>query len=307
LIKNLTPRKYQENIAKSALEKNTLVVLPTGMGKTIIALLVAVERLKQFPESKILIMAPTRPLAAQHKETFEKFTTLEKESIVLVTGRIKPNDRMKLYENGKIITATPQTIKNDLKSNRLNLKDFSLIIFDEAHRAVKDYPYPHIAKKYMIQSKHPLILALTASPGADKSRIEEIMNNIFIKNLELRSEEDEDVKPYVKEIKKEYVYVDFPKELKEIRNDLEKILDKILDWLKEHRFIKTKRLPKKNLIALQKKISTSYIKGNKNPITMWGMIKLTQVIKVLHAMNVLETQEIEFFYEYLEKIAKKSR
>ena len=51
-------REYQSTIAKSALESNTLVVLPTGLGKTAVALLVAVERLSMFPGGKVLVLAP---------------------------------------------------------------------------------------------------------------------------------------------------------------------------------------------------------------------------------------------------------
>ena len=64
LLKNtIEIRDYQKNIAEVAGEKNTLVVIPTGMGKTLIAVLVAIKRLDKFPGSKILITAPTRPLA----------------------------------------------------------------------------------------------------------------------------------------------------------------------------------------------------------------------------------------------------
>jgi len=69
---NLTPREYQQRIFDTAKDNNTLVVLPTGLGKTLIALLLAIERLKQFPTSKILFLAPTKPLVEQHYESFQK-------------------------------------------------------------------------------------------------------------------------------------------------------------------------------------------------------------------------------------------
>ncbi|HDO19748.1 MAG TPA: DEAD/DEAH box helicase, partial [Thermoplasmatales archaeon] len=58
-------RSYQVSIARSALERNTLVVLPTGLGKTVIALLVIAEKLKN-DKGKILFLAPTKPLVIQH-------------------------------------------------------------------------------------------------------------------------------------------------------------------------------------------------------------------------------------------------
>ncbi|TAL47444.1 DEAD/DEAH box helicase, partial [archaeon] len=106
----IKPRDYQQHIAETASKQSTLVVLPTGMGKTLVAILVAVKRLEQYPDSKILVMAPTRPLNAQHQKSFEEFLTDGK--ISLVTGKISPDEREQIYKNSNIIVATPQTIQN---------------------------------------------------------------------------------------------------------------------------------------------------------------------------------------------------
>jgi Fanconi anemia group M protein len=297
-------REYQLAIAETASEKNTLVVLPTGMGKTLIGLFVAAKRIQKFPESKIIIMAPTRPLSAQHKKTFEKFTNLNSEEIVLVTGKIRPEERNKLYEKGKVIIATPQTIKNDLENNRLNFENFCFALFDEAHRAVKDYAYPYIAKKYMLQSKNPLILALTASPGGSYERIEEICKNLFIKAVEIRTEFDKDVKTYVKPIKIEWVYVELPEEFKKAKELIEKVLKEDLNWLAEHNFLTKKRVTRKELLTLHQKISAQYVEGQKNYSFIWAMIKTAEAIKLEHALELLETQGVPFVYEYFEKMMK---
>ena len=65
----LEARQYQLAIAMRALEGNTMVVLPTGLGKTAVALLVAASRLKE-PGSRVLMLAPTKPLAEQHFQYF---------------------------------------------------------------------------------------------------------------------------------------------------------------------------------------------------------------------------------------------
>ena len=61
-------RAYQLGIARSALKESTLVVLPTGMGKTIVALLVLVEVLRWGVQGrhKVVLVAPTKPLVEQH-------------------------------------------------------------------------------------------------------------------------------------------------------------------------------------------------------------------------------------------------
>lgn len=98
ILKSVEPREYQKKIADTASQKNTLVVLPTGMGKTLISVLVGINRLEKYPESKILITAPTRPLNAQHKKSFEQFTTIDPEKIILITGKINPEEREQLYK-----------------------------------------------------------------------------------------------------------------------------------------------------------------------------------------------------------------
>ncbi|MFX1288768.1 MAG: DEAD/DEAH box helicase, partial [Promethearchaeota archaeon] len=50
-------RAYQENIFINCLNSNCLVVIPTGLGKTIIALMLAVHRLSEEPNSKVIFLA----------------------------------------------------------------------------------------------------------------------------------------------------------------------------------------------------------------------------------------------------------
>src|SRR5438445_4111663 len=175
-------REYQRAIAKSALAANTLVVLPTGLGKTIVALLVAAERLAAFPQSKILILAPTRPLVLQHAEFFkEHFPDRETKSVVL-TGETPAPQREEAFDQSTLVFATPEVIRNDVSANRYSLGNVSLVVFDEAHRCVRSYAYSEVAQAYKSQANNPLILGLTASPSAKKSRVDEICENLAITN-----------------------------------------------------------------------------------------------------------------------------
>lgn len=302
-LKNIEPREYQKNIAETAIKKNTLVVLPTGMGKTLIALLVAIKRLQEFPDSKILIMAPTRPLNAQHKRSFEKFTDLTEGGIVLVTGKTRPSERSEIYEKYRVIVATPQTIQNDLESGKIRLDNFSLVILDEAHRCIKDYAYTYVAKKYKEQAKHPLILGLTASPGGSFERINEIKNNLFVEAVEIRTELDKDVEKYVKPVEKEWVYVELPEEMKMVKGLLEEMLKNSVHWLKEHYFIPTYKPSKKMLLMLQSKVASKYMQGSKNYSLVWAMIRSAEAIKLEHALELLETQDISSLHDYLKRLA----
>jgi ERCC4-related helicase len=294
-------RAYQVEIAKTAEKKNTLVVLPTGMGKTLVAVIVGAERLDKLG-GKIMITAPTRPLNAQHTRSFEKFTQIPMEDITLITGRYTPEKREKLYKQATIVAATPQCIRNDLKNNKLNLKDYTFMIFDEAHRAVKDYAYTYIAKKYMMQADSPLILALTASPGSTHQKINEITKNLFIKAVEIRSETDGDVKPYVQEIEREWVYVNFPENYKRIKELLQECLKDNVHWLKEKHYLHTYKPSKKMLLGVQQRVASRYAKGSKSYGNMWAMMRSAEAIKLEHAIELLETQGADFLRDYLQKL-----
>src|SRR3989344_1839786 len=153
---NFTPRLYQESILYTITQKNTLVVLPTGLGKTKIGILASVNRLKTYPQSKILVLTPTKPLASQIKEEFLASTSIQE--VVMFTGEINPLKREELIKNAKVIVSTPQTITNDIINEKLNVKEISLLIIDEAHRAVGNYDYVWIAKQYQKKAEVPRII-----------------------------------------------------------------------------------------------------------------------------------------------------
>ena len=155
-------RSYQEAIARTALRSNTLVCLPTGLGKSVIAAYVAAERLRLILKNSIVMLAPTKPLVLQHFRSFQKMINID--SIVWLTGEIGPEQRVELWHK-RAILSTPQIFLNDLLTGKIALDTISLIIFDEAHRAVGDYPYVFIASQYASVNQGR-ILGLTASPGS---------------------------------------------------------------------------------------------------------------------------------------------
>jgi|GEM_PF-2178441 len=113
ILKTIKPREYQQKIFDTCKDKNCLVVLPTGTGKTLIALMLSISRLRLYPESKVLFLAPTRPLAEQHLSYFQKhlpelFATKE-----LFTGKIDAEKRKKLWQNAEIIFSTPQCVSGE--------------------------------------------------------------------------------------------------------------------------------------------------------------------------------------------------
>ncbi len=87
-------RMYQISIAATALTKNTLVVIPTGLGKTTIAALVIASRLLN-EDGKVLFLAPTKPLVEQHARFLKK--VLKVEEIVSLSGEVPPEKKGRSY------------------------------------------------------------------------------------------------------------------------------------------------------------------------------------------------------------------
>jgi len=201
-ISEIEPREYQKSIFETAKEANTLVVLPTGVGKTLIALMLSIERQKKHPGQKTLILAPTRPLVEQHFKTFKENLPELFADIQLFTGSVAAPQRKKIWQTADIIFSTPQCIANDLEHRLYDLKEIALLIIDEAHRCLKNYDYNNVVKFYKQQGTNQLILGLTASPGADADTVRQICSNLAIQNIEVRTRDSPDVKPYLQEFPK---------------------------------------------------------------------------------------------------------
>ncbi|MBS3134867.1 DEAD/DEAH box helicase family protein [Candidatus Woesearchaeota archaeon] len=304
-IKDFKPRLYQENITHTSLTKNTLVVLPTGLGKTSIAMMLASNRLNNFRNSKVLFLAPSKPLVAQHMKTFKKHIDARMN---IFTGEVKPELRKELYKENEIIFSTPQTVANDITGKRINLKDFSLLVLDEVHKCVGNYDYVFIAKEFMKNSQYPRILGLTASPGSDKAKIEEIRKNAFIEEIEIRSNDDVDVKPYVQEVKIDWIKIDLPSKFLDVKKFLDNSLKERLKKLKGWGLIGSSQdnVGKGQLLDLQARIHGKIARGEKD-IRLWEGISLTaQCVKISHAIELLESQGVSILYKYLKGIFEAS-
>src|SRR3989344_8477787 len=131
MLKDFSPRLYQQTIFNTTVGYNTLVVLPTGLGKTAIALMLCVQRLMKYPDLKILLLAPTKPLCEQHLATFQKHFMIPAEEMVLFTGSVSPEKRAQLWTTAKIVISTPQGLENDVINRRGEVGEGAFLIFVE--------------------------------------------------------------------------------------------------------------------------------------------------------------------------------
>ncbi len=310
MIKNFEPRLYQQTIFAKAAEKNTLVVLPTGMGKTNIFLMLAAQRLKQYPNSKVLFIGPTRPLIEQYMNVFKEHFEINEDEMALFTGMVSPAKRAELWKTAKIVFSTPQGLENDIISNSINLGEVCLLGVDEAHRAVGNYAYVFVARQFMKLSRFPRIIALTASPGSDMEKIQEVCKNLFIEDIEVRTFDDPDVKPYIQEIQIDWVKVELPKVFTDIQRLLLIFLNERFEKLKKWgilRMADLKYVTKSDLLRLQAELRSRISHGEKDFVVLNSISMLAEVMKIYHALELLETQGIAALHKYFEKLLIESR
>ncbi|MCX8200018.1 MAG: helicase-related protein [Candidatus Micrarchaeota archaeon] len=284
LKEGVEPRKYQTEIAESALRHgNTLVVLPTGMGKTLIAVLVIERKLK---EGAVLFLAPTKPLVSQHLRTIREL--LPGVDAIAITGEMKKEERRMHWESHSVIIATPQTVERDI--NAINKERFSLLVIDEVHKAIGKYAYAEVAQQFRPYS---MILGLTASPGGKKAKIDEITSTLGIVNVESRDHFDDDVKPYVKEMDIEWIEIAEAPEYIEAKRRLQALLDWYINMVRHYGFAVHAR-SRKAMILAQQSIVKSRLK------TKYHALKyLSAAINLDYAIEMLETQSMDAFLNYV--------
>ncbi|MCI4362024.1 MAG: DEAD/DEAH box helicase [Thermoplasmata archaeon] len=301
----LEDRRYQATIAEAAVGTNTLAVLPTGLGKTAIALRLIAEYLRRFPTKSVLLLAPTRPLVLQHAESVRK-TVLGPAPVVL-TGAVHPGAREELLSPPQVVVATPQVVGNDLASGRFPLDTFSLIVFDEAHRARGDYPYVGIAKANA-EGPNARVFAITASPGSQIAAIREVWHNLGIARFEYRTQADPDVRPYVHDIGFETLPVPVPPEVQRLGVGLRAAAKRQMEALAAMNLVPANAASKRELLELgtqlHRELARARARGEPPPPWVWAAVTHhAAAMKALHAVELAETQGVGAVREFLERQA----
>ncbi len=297
-------RLYQRRVMETVRQKNTLVVLPTALGKTVIALLLAIERAGY---GKVFFLAPTRPLVQQHHKTFEEKTFFADKDLVLVTGRCPPEKRAFLYRAARIVFATPQCVRNDLRNKRLTLEDVSLFIFDEAHRARGNYAYVSIANYYCKQCPKHLVLGLTASPGGYEEKIAEVCRNLRIEAIEHRTDEDEDVEPYIHPIEVEWRRVKLPEAYLQVRDKLKEMVIERIQALQSNGVLSGRRpafVSRRDLVELNRELQRRIRSGEKGYLYQLK-VGTTAALSIMHMIVLMETQGPKTLEAFIEKSLKR--
>ncbi len=283
-------REYQTALANQAISENCLIVLPTGLGKTTVALQVIANYLSRGTGG-VLFLAPTRVLTNQHYEFLRH--NLNLEDIGLLTGEDTLTKRKKNWTNS-VICATPEITKNDLDREIVSTDQFSLVIFDEAHRTVGDYAYSSIANRFA--SKNVRIIGMTATLPAEKEKATEIITTLRIASVAQRNEESPDVSPYIQKTNTNWVKVDLPQEMKEIQYYLRKAIE-----------VRHNELTRCGL-RLSTNVSLSQLLRARDFVIRQNRRAakpLFTAIRLHYALNILEAHGVTSFLRFAERTREK--
>jgi Fanconi anemia group M protein len=299
-------RGYQLQLAERAAEAHTLVCLPTGLGKTAVSLLVTAERLHELG-GKALLLAPTKPLVAQHADDYRAWLTVPDDEVVVFTGEVSPDDRAALWEDATVVIATPQVVENDLIGDRLSLADVVHLTFDECHRATGAYAYTYIAERYHADAEHPLVTGLSASPGGDAEAILEVCENLGIAEVEVMTEEDADVGEFAHGTDVDWRHVELPDDILELRDALNEVIVERLENLKSLGVVDRTdpSISQSELNQVRGRLQRLIDGGESAGYD--GMSAHAEVMKLRRAVELVETQSVESLRRYFERQREAAR
>ncbi|XP_046986026.1 Fanconi anemia group M protein homolog isoform X1 [Schistocerca americana] len=306
---DIPKRDYQFNIIQNALYHNTLVCLPTGMGKTFIAAVLMYNFYRWYPQGKVVFMAPTKPLVHQQVNACTNFTGLPKDSITIMTGQTKRESRGKEWEEKRVIFCTPQILMNDVSNNICQAGDFKCVVVDEAHKATGNHAYVQVIKQLRSKSAVFRILALSATPGSNFNAIQEVINNLQISYIEARTETSPDVAQYTHKRNIETVIV-------KITGYLKTVLDKFMNIIEIYvRPLIQSRLLSGTVRSLAKyKVLKSWEYTRSHPPQHISPHQLAAAnadfaasVSLFHALELLTLHGLRSFVKFINGILKEDK
>ncbi|XP_050753418.1 Fanconi anemia group M protein [Gymnogyps californianus] len=215
---NYPVRGYQVRMAHAALLGNTLVCLPTGLGKTFVAAVVMYNFYRWFPSGKVLFLAPTKPLVAQQMEACARVMGIPGRHMAEMTGGTQALSRRELWTTKRVFFLTPQIMVNDLSRGTCPAVEIKCLVIDEAHKALGNHAYCQVVRELSKYTNQFRILALSATPGSDTKAVQQVISNLLIAQIELCAEDSPEIQPYSHERQVEKIVVPLGEELVEIQN-----------------------------------------------------------------------------------------
>ncbi|XP_073924142.1 Fanconi anemia group M protein isoform X2 [Castor canadensis] len=299
---NCPVRDYQLHISRTALFCNTLVCLPTGLGKTFIAAVVMYNFYRWFPSGKVVFMAPTKPLVTQQIEACYQVMGIPQCHMAEMTGSTQAFTRKEIWCSKRVLFLTPQVMVNDLTRGACPASDIKCLVIDEAHKALGNYAYCQVVRELVKYTNHFRILALSATPGSDIKAVQQVISNLLIGQIELRSEDSPDILPYSHERRVEKLVVPLGEELAAIQKTYIQVLETFANSLIQRNVLMRRDIP--NLTKYQIILARDQFRKNPSPNVVGiqqGIIEgeFAICISLYHGYELLQQMGMRSLYFFL--------
>ncbi|PAA73309.1 hypothetical protein BOX15_Mlig026302g1 [Macrostomum lignano] len=308
---NFPVREYQYNIVASALAKNTLVCLPTGLGKTFIAAVVMMNFYRWYPAGRVVFMAPTKPLVAQQIDACYGIAGVPAADTIEMTGCMPPAARRAAWQDKRLFFCTPQVFANDLTNQLCDPAQVRCVVIDEAHKATGNHAYCVAIRTLASRHNQFRVLALSATPGSDVRSVQEVINNLLISHIELRTEQCRDIQRYSHERNVEKIVVPLGPEVEAAVRRLEAIIDVYVSRLKQNKAVyasvRVATLSKYALIMQRQEFFQRY--GGSIPPDRQSFIhrNFAMAISLYHGYEIVQQHGLRPLYNFLKGVLEGER
>uniref|UniRef100_A0A5S6QQQ2 Fanconi anemia group M protein n=1 Tax=Trichuris muris TaxID=70415 RepID=A0A5S6QQQ2_TRIMR len=297
---NVPVRKYQLEISEKALFYNTLVTLPTGLGKTLIAAVVMYNFYRWYPSGKVVFMAPTKPLVSQQMEACRTLMGIPQDSISEMTGSKLPALRKGEWERKRVFFLTPQVLLNDLSRAACPVRQVKCLVVDEAHRATGNHAYCEVIRELLKYGNKFRVLALSATPGSNIKTVQQVISNLLIAHLEIRTDDSPEIQQYTHGREIEKVIVPMDGAMLALAEKYADVLQVYLSRLSEERLLKSVNVKyySKCIILRERerfRAQNTYSSSAKNRIEHWFSICIT----LYHGYELMTMHGFKSLYNYL--------
>ena len=292
-------RAYQLEAVDVALSSSTLLVLPTAAGKTAVAWMTMAEMLERT-NGWALMIAPTAALVKQHLDDLELVFDKDLTKPISMSGAIPPNKREGIWNRGRLVVSTPQVVRNDVNRGLLDLSDCCLLIIDEAHHSTGERAEAQVADLYLEFANEPLILGMTASPGSNTEKVEEICNRLGVARIHLRTSEDNMVSEHLANLDIEELKVRVPNEIRELAEPLVRWQESIVERERRlGRYVMPGGVTHRGLANAMERANLAVRRGQSD--AYGSMSRIGLAMSLHHLINHLLCQGLAAAREFLDR------
>ena len=298
-------RAYQFQALKCCLTASTMMVMPTGFGKTAVEWM-AMANCLHNEKGKVLLIAPTTGLVEQQQRMARAMINIDENQIITYTGDNTPANRPELWATGKIIIATPQVIRNDVQNGLIDLTDLGLLIFDEAHHATGNHAYSQVGQLMFNANPKCSVIGATASPGSTEFGIKQVAKNLNIKTYSVSKKENSLLQPYKVNMKITPHYLDLGDELNKIILPLEIHQNEEAEQLRKMGFLApTGHLSSKLIEDAQRKASIAIQRRDTRGYN--AARKISNLRRVHILLDLLRTQGLKSAQAFVDRAEEDGR